>query len=215
MDLAHLIDHTLLKPFCTTKDIEGLCKQAIEHQFAAVCIPPYYVKASKGFLENEKVKVATVIGFPTGYSAIAAKVEEIKRAIDEGVDELDVVINLCAVKNAHWNYVKNELESLTTACHMRGKIIKAIIETGILTHDELLKTAELCAAAEVDYVKTSTGFNGPGTTVEVISILRATLPNDIKIKASGGIKDRHFAEQLVGAGANRLGSSSGVQIISS
>jgi deoxyribose-phosphate aldolase len=215
MDLAHLIDHTLLKPYCTTKDIEGLCKQAIEHQFAAVCIPPYYVKASKGFLENEKVKVATVIGFPTGYSAIAAKVEEIKRAIDEGADELDVVINLCAVKNAHWNYVKNELESLTTACHMRGKIIKAIIETGILTHDELLKTAEICASAEVDFVKTSTGFNGPGTTVEVISILRAALPSDIKIKASGGIKDRHFAEQLVAAGANRLGSSSGVQIISS
>ncbi|MEZ4958138.1 MAG: deoxyribose-phosphate aldolase [Saprospiraceae bacterium] len=215
MDLAHLIDHTLLKPYCTIKDIEGLCKQAIEHQFAAVCIPPYYVKASKGFLENEKVKVATVIGFPTGYSAIAAKVEEIKRAIDEGADELDVVINLCALKNAHWNYVKNELESLTTACHMRGKIIKAIIETGILTHDELLKTAEICASAEVDFVKTSTGFNGPGTTVEVISILRAALPSDIKIKASGGIKDRHFAEQLVAAGANRLGSSSGVQIISS
>lgn len=215
MDLAHLIDHTLLKPYCTTKDIEGLCKQAIEHQFAAVCIPPYYVKASKGFLENEKVKVATVIGFPTGYSAIAAKVEEIKRAIDEGVDELDVVINLCAVKNAHWNYVKNELESLTTACHMRGKIIKAIIETGILTHDELLKIAGICTSAEVDYVKTSTGFNGPGTSVEVISILRAALPSDIKIKASGGIKDRQFAEQLVVAGANRLGSSSGVQIISS
>ncbi len=213
MDLAHLIDHTLLKPYCTLNEVEDVCKQAIEHQFAAVCIPPYYVKDASGFLEQTKVKVATVVGFPTGYSAIAAKIEEIKRAIDEGVDELDVVINLCAVKNAHWNYVKNELESLTTACHMRGKTIKAIIETGALTSEELLKVAGICAAAEVDFVKTSTGFNAPGASVEVVSALRAALPKGMKIKASGGIKDKQFAEQLVGAGANRLGSSSSVQII--
>ena len=215
MDLAQLIDHTLLKPYCTMKDIEELCKQAITHQFAAVCVPPYYVKAAKALLENEKAKVATVIGFPTGYSALPAKVVEIRRAIDEGADELDVVINLCAVKNAHWNYVKNELESLTTACHMRGKTIKVIIESGILTREELLKIVGISAAAGVDFVKTSTGFNGPGASVEVVTLLRAELPNHVKIKASGGIKDRLFAEQLVQAGADRLGSSSGVQIISS
>ncbi len=214
MDLAHLIDHTLLSPYCTLTDIEELCKQAALNQFAAVCIPPYYVKAAQGFLENQKVKIASVIGFPTGFSAIAAKVEEIKRAIDEGVDELDTVINFCAVKNGHWNYVKNEIESLTTACHMRGKTIKVIIETGILTHDELLRIAGICAGAEVDFVKTSTGFNTPvGASVEVVAQLRAALPSDVKIKASGGIRDRFFAEQLVGAGANRLGSSAGVQIV--
>ena len=214
MDLAHLIDHTLLKPYCTQTDVEEVCKEALEHQFAAVCIPPYYVKDAKGFLGQSNVKVATVIGFPSGYSALAAKIEEIKRAIGEGVDELDVVINLCAVKNADWNYVKNELESLTTACHMRGKTIKAIIESSLLTKEELLKVAGTCAVVGVDFVKTSTGFNGPGASVDVVSVLRDVLPKKIKIKASGGIKDRQFAEQLVEAGANRLGASSSVQIIS-
>ena len=215
MNLAHLIDHTLLKPYCTLTDIEEVCKQAMEHRFAAVCIPPYYVKYATELLSGSEVKIATVIGFPTGYSATASKVEEIKRAIDEGVDELDVVINLCAVKNAHWNYVKNEVSSLTTACHMRGKTIKTIIETGILTNDELLKVAEICADAEVDFVKTSTGFNVLGASVEAVSILRTALPKRVKIKASGGIKDRSFAEELIEAGTSRLGSSSSIQIISS
>ena len=214
MDLAHLIDHTLLKPYCTLAEVKEVCEQAIEHRFAAVCIPPYYVKDAYNILQHEDIKVATVIGFPMGYAAIAAKVEEIKRAIDEGVDELDVVVNLCAVKNGNWNYVKNELESLTTACHMRGKTIKAIIETGALDHKELLKLAEICAAAEVDFVKTSTGFNAPGASVEAVSMLRNALPKEVKIKASGGIKDRQFAEQLVQAGANRLGSSASIQVIS-
>ncbi|MEO1261365.1 MAG: deoxyribose-phosphate aldolase [Bacteroidota bacterium] len=213
MDLARLIDHTLLKPYCTQTDVEEVCRQAIENQFAAVCLPPYYVKGASQFLNNTPVKVATVIGFPMGYSTIAAKVEEIKRAVDEGADELDVVINLCAVKNAHWNYVKSEIESLATACHMKGKSIKTIIETGVLNPGELTKIAEICAAAGVDYVKTSTGFNAPGASVEIVSQLRSLLPKKVKIKASGGIKDRHFAEQLVNAGADRLGSSSGVQII--
>ena len=213
MDLARLIDHTLLKPYCTLTDVEEVCKQAIENQFAAVCLPPYYVKDASQLLNNAPIKVATVIGFPMGYSTIAAKVEEIKRAVDEGADELDIVINLCAVKNANWNYVKSEIESLTTACHMKGKAIKAIIETGALSSDELLKFAEICTRAGVDFVKTSTGFNAPGASVEIVSRLRAALPKKVKIKASGGIKDRHFAEQLVNAGADRLGSSSGVQIV--
>ena len=215
MDLAHLIDHTILKPYCTLNEVEEVCKQAIEHQFAAVCIPPYYVKDAAAFLNEAEAKVATVIGFPSGYSAIAAKIEEIKRAIDEGADELDVVINLCAVKNAHWNYVKSELESLTTACHMRGKTIKAIIESGALTGEEMLKVVGICADSDVDFVKTSTGFNAPGASVEIVAQLRNALPDKVKIKASGGIRDRQFAEQLVEAGANRLGSSSSVQIIAS
>lgn len=213
MDLAHLIDHTILKPSCTWKDVEAVCQQAIEHGFAAVCIPPYYVKEASSFLEKESVKIATVIGFPMGYSAIAAKVEEIKRAIDEGADELDVVININAVKNANWNFVKNEIESLTTACHMKGKLIKLIIETGLLQKEELVKIADICKNADVDFVKTSTGYNAEGASVEVVTTLRELLPGHIKIKASGGIKDNASAKQLVEAGANRLGSSSGVQLV--
>ena len=213
MDLAHLIDHTLLKPYCTLAEVKEICNQAIEYQFAAVCIPPYYVKDASHLLNGANIKVATVVGFPMGYATTAAKVEEIKRAIDEGADELDAVVNLCAAKNGTWNYIKNELESLTTACHMMGKVLKAIIETGALDKSELLKLAELCVSAEVDYVKTSTGFNAPGASLEAVTLLRSVLPKEIKIKASGGIKDRHFAEQLVQAGANRIGTSSGIQII--
>ena len=133
MDLAHLIDHTLLKPYCTLSEVKEICNQAIEYQFAAVCIPPYYVKDASHLLNGANIKVATVVGFPMGYATTAAKVEEIKRCIDEGADELDAVVNLCAAKNGTWNYIKNELESLTTACHMRGKVLKAIIETGAMS----------------------------------------------------------------------------------
>jgi deoxyribose-phosphate aldolase len=149
-----------------------------------------------------------------GYSATAAKVAEIKKAIDQGADELDVVVNLSAVKNGAWNYIKNEMQSLTTACHMKGKVIKAIVETGVLTDDELKKIADLCAKCEVDFVKTSTGFNGTGATIEAVSTLRELLPSSIKIKASGGIRDRAFAEELIKAGADRLGCSASIQIVS-
>ncbi len=213
MDLAHLIDHTLLNPTCTLADVEKVCKEAIEHQFAAVCLPPFYVKNANDILRESKVKVATVVGYPNGYAAVAAKVEEIKRAIDEEVDELDVVINLCAVKNGNWNAVKNEMESLTTACHMRGKIIKAIIETGVLSSEELLKIAEICTSVGVDFVNTSTGFHGPGASVEAVSLLRENLPKKMKIKAQGSILDKQFAEMLKQAGADRLGCSASIQVI--
>ncbi len=213
MDLAHLIDHTLLKPTCTFSDVEKTCREAIEHNFAAVCLPPYYVKNAKSLLQDSTVKVATVIGYPSGYATTAAKVEEIKRAVDEEVDELDVVVNLCAVKNGNWNYVKNEMESLTTACHMRGKIIKTIIGAGLLTNEELLKIAEICASVGVDFVNTSTGIEGQGASVEVVSLLRKNLPAKMKIKALGGIQDKQFAEMLIQAGADRLGCSASIQII--
>ncbi len=213
MDLARFIDHTLLKQDCVADEIKRLCEDAIQYGFAAVCVPPYYVKDVSHILEKHPSKVATVIGFPMGYAATPAKVEEIKRAIDEGVDELDAVVNLCAVKNGNWNFVKNEIESFTTATHMRGKILKVILETGLLSEKEILKLCEICAEAQVDFVKTSTGFAGQGATVEVVSLLRNSLPKSIKIKASGGIRERHFAEQLIGAGAERIGSSSSVQMV--
>lgn len=213
MDIAHFIDHTLLKQDAVSADIKRLCEEAARFQFAAVCVPPYYVKDVANWLEKSPVKVATVIGFPMGYAATAAKVEEIKRAIDEGADELDAVINLCAVKNGHWNFVKNEIESLTTASHMRGKAVKIILETGLLTEKEIFKLCDICLEAQVDFVKTSTGYAGQGATPEVVAQLRSRLPKSIKIKASGGIRERRLAEQLLQAGAERIGSSSGVQLV--
>jgi deoxyribose-phosphate aldolase len=212
MSLARKIDHTVLKADCTPEDVAQLCHEALEHGFAAVCIPPYYIKHAVNILEDSMVAVATVIGFPMGYSNTPSKVEEIKRAIDEGIDEVDVVINIAAVKDGNWNFVKNDIDSTTRAAHLKGKIVKIILETTLLTAEEIQKLCEICSEVGVNYVKNSTGFNG-SATVEIISNLRNLLHEDVKIKAAGGIRTTADAEKLVAAGADRLGSSSGVQIV--
>lgn len=213
MNLAGVIDHTILLPDCTSEDIEALCDEAHKHKFKAVCIPPYFAREVVRKLENSPVQVATVIGFPMGYSCTPAKVEEVKRAIEEGVDEVDVVINICAVKNSHWSYVKNDIESMTMAAHSKGKVIKVILETNLLNEDELNQLCEICNQVGVNFVKTSTGING-GATVETVTKLRGLLKDDIKIKASGGIRNREQAEALIEAGAARLGTSAGAEIVS-
>lgn len=214
MNLASYIDHTILKPDTNTEDIRHLCEEAIAHQFAAVCVPPYFVKNAYQLLEDSTVKVATVIGFPMGYSATFAKVEEIKRAIDEGAHELDVVINLCAVKSRNWNYVQNDIASMTTATHLKARKIKVILETGLLTEEEIRRMAAICREVEPDFVKTSTGFSGGGATLQVVEMLREELNGTpIKIKASGGIRTAEDARAMIEAGAERLGSSSGVRIV--
>lgn len=215
MNLARYIDHTILKPDCSLAEIKKCCDEAVQYQFAAVCVPPYYVKDAVASLEKSTVKISTVVGFPMGYATTPAKVEEIKRAIDEGADELDAVINLCAVKNKNWNHVKNEVETLTTACHMKGKILKLILETGLLSEEEILRLCKISSDVGVDFVKTSTGINAAGASPQIVRFLRKNLPSDIKIKASGGIRDRNFAEELISCGADRLGSSAGVAIVNS
>ncbi len=212
-NLHGYIDHTILKANTRLKDIEKLCQEAEEHNFFAVCIPPYFVRNATMFLKNSTVKVATVIGFPMGYSATPSKAAEIQKAIDDGVDEIDVVINLSAVKSKDWNYVKNDIETMTVAAQMRGKSIKVILETSILNQREIKKICELCVAAGVNFVKTSTGFNGEGASVEVVEFLRKNLPDTIKIKASGGIRSAKKALKMIDAGADRIGTSSGVKII--
>ncbi|GJM31588.1 MAG: 2-deoxyribose-5-phosphate aldolase [Saprospiraceae bacterium] len=213
MDLARLIDHTLLKSDTDQQAIIKLCEEAVKHRFASVCVPPYWVPEAFKQLKKTTVKVTTVIGFPMGYSATAAKVEEIKRSIDEGADELDVVLNICAVKSGNWNYVRNDIDRTTTAVHLKGKQIKIIIETGLLTADEIREVCKICQELEPDFVKTSTGFNGPGASVEAVQLIRQLLTDNIKIKASGGIRSREDAMRLVEAGAQRLGSSSGIKIV--
>lgn len=213
MKLNSYIDHTILKPTTLIADVEKLCAEAKEHGFAAVCIPPPFVKISKAFLIGTNVKVATVIGFPFGYSAVEAKLAEILLSIVDGADELDVVVNIAAIKNNDWQYISNEINHIVPVVKNKGKVIKTIIESGILLEDELLKCCELYGAAGIDYLKTSTGYAEKGATVEVVRIMRKNLPAGVQIKASGGIRTYEFAKQLIDAGATRLGCSASVGIV--
>lgn len=214
MNLAARIDHTLLKPDASEEEIKKLCAEAKEYCFAAVCIPPYFVRKCKQWLAGTPVKIATVVGFPLGYAHTPAKVEEARRAIDEGADEIDMVLNIIALKADDTNYLKNELTSVATITQLRGGKLKVILETGLLTEAEIVRACKLCTEMSVDFVKTSTGFVQPGATIEVVKLLRKILPKSIKIKASGGIRTKEFALQLVEAGADRIGSSASVSIVS-
>ena len=213
MELNSYIDHTILKPTTLVSDVEKICNEAMTYHFAAVCIPPTFVKFAKHKLQETPVKIATVIGFPFGYSAVEAKLAEILLAIVDGADELDVVINFMAIKNNDWDYVANEINHLMPVIKSNKKVIKVIIESGVLTEDEIIKCCTLYGAAGADYVKTSTGYAEKGVTVEAVKLMRKHLPVHVKIKASGGIRDYLFAEELIIAGASRLGCSAGVTII--
>jgi deoxyribose-phosphate aldolase len=213
MHINQYIDHTILKPTTTVADVQQLCAEATQHNFAAVCVPPLFVKKAKEFTANTSVKVATVIGFPFGYSAIEAKVAETVLAIVDGADELDVVINISAIKNNDWQFLANEINTLMTVIRQKQKVVKIIIESGVLTDEEIIRCCDLYGAAGVDFLKTSTGYAQTGATVHAVQLMRKHLANAIKIKASGGIKNYTFAAQLIAAGANRLGCSSSVQIV--
>ncbi len=213
MPLNQYIDHTLLKPTSLLSEIEHLCNEAITYGFAAVCVPPLFVKKAKSIVQNSPVKVATVIGFPFGYSAVEAKLAEILLAIVDGADELDVVINYMAIKNNDWDYVANEINNIMPVIKAKKKVIKVIIESGVLTDDEIIKCCTLYGISEVDFVKTSTGYAEKGASVHAVELMRKHLPAHIQIKASGGIRDYAFAQQLIDAGAIRLGCSAGVAIV--
>lgn len=213
MNIASKIDHTILKPDTSKEEITKLCNEAKQYGFAAVCVPPYWVRECKNQLRDSKVKISTVVGFPMGYSATPAKVEECRRAIDEGASEIDMVLNIIALKAGDYNYLKNELTSAGTIVQLRGGKLKVILETGLLTREEIIKACELCSQLSVDYVKTSTGYIEKGATVEDIKLMRAHLPKHIKIKASGGVKDKAAVLALIEAGADRIGTSRGVKIV--
>jgi deoxyribose-phosphate aldolase len=211
--LNQYIDHTTLKPTTLLAEVEKICNEAKEYQFAAACIPPLFVKKAKELLYGSDVKVATVIGFPFGYNAIEAKVAEIVLAMVDGADELDMVINISAVKNNDWNFIANEINTIIPIIRNRNKIVKVIIESGILTDDEIIKCCDIYGVAGVDYVKTSSGYAEKGASVYAVKLIRAHLADNVKIKASGGIKTYEFANELIDAGAARLGCSSSVQIM--
>ncbi len=213
MKLNTYIDHTALKPTIKLDDVYSLCDEARTNHFAAVCIPPLFVKAAKEKLTDSNVKVATVIGFPFGYAAVESKVAELVLAILDGADELDVVINYTAIKNNDWQYVANEINTIMSIVKAKQKVIKVIIESGELTRDEIIKCCDIYGMAGVDYVKTSTGYASKGATIEDVKLIRTHLAENIKIKASGGIKDYQFAKALIDAGASRIGCSASLQII--
>ncbi|MBS1933194.1 MAG: deoxyribose-phosphate aldolase [Bacteroidetes bacterium] len=213
MNIAPYIDHTFLKPTATLADIQKTCEEALLYRFAAVCIPPPFVKEAKKLTQQSGIKVATVIGFPFGYSAIEAKVAEIVLAIVDGADELDVVISISALKNNDWQFLANEINTMLPIIHNKQKVIKVIIESGVLMDEEIVKCCTLYGTAGVDFVKTSTGYAEKSATVEAVALMKKNLPASVKIKASGGIRTYEFAKQLIDAGASRLGCSASVAII--
>lgn len=213
-DLAKFIEHTILKPDATLAEVKRVCEDAKKYGFAGVCVPPLFVRAARRAIgDDTRLRLATVVGFPMGYSAIPAKSEEIKRALEEGADEIDAVINIAAVKSDNWNHAKHDIEGLALATHMRGRTLKLILECGLLTSVEIEKICELAAEARITWLKTGTGFHGFPATPEMVRQLRAAAPNGIKIKAAGGIRTLESAMALLEAGADRLGTSASLNII--
>lgn len=213
MQLAKYIDHTTLKNVTTAANIDLLCNEAIEYRFAAVCVPPYFVQDAQKLLDGSSVKVATVIGFPFGYHHYKTKTEEARLAIGEGADELDMVMNLAAFKSNDLAYVETEVGAISKLAQENGVTLKVIIESSMLSREEIIKCCQLYRHFPVQFLKTSTGFGDGGATVEAVKLMREQLPPEIQIKASGGIKTAAFAKELIQAGATRLGCSASVAIV--
>ena len=213
MNLCRYIDHTILKPLTTLQDIENLCKEAAAYQFAAVCVPPPFVRRAKALLSPTDIKVATVIGFPFGYAASEAKLAETLLAVVDGADEVDMVINLIALKMNDLDFVVREVKLIAEVVHKKNKLVKVIIESGMLSNEEIIACCRTIGQAGINYMKTSTGYAEKGASVFSVQLMREHLPSEVKIKASGGIKTYAFAKELVEAGAERLGCSSSVAIV--
>lgn len=212
MNIVQYIDHTNLKPDCDEESIKQLCNEAKEYEFFAVCVPPYFLHQARTELIDTEVKVATVIGFPIGYDHIQAKESSILKSIQSGADELDVVLNVAAVKSNHWSYVRKELSVYNSLAKEYGKKLKVIFETGLLTDEEIIHICGLCNEEQPAFVKTSTGFFGGGANNDVVKLMRRNLRANILIKASGGIRDYGSALHLIRSGADRIGCSASVEI---
>lgn len=207
MNLAGMTDHTLLKPQASEKDIVALCHEAQLHKFATVCVNPIYVQTSAKLLHGTGIGVAAVVGFPLGATFTEVKVQEVFMVKAHGGKEVDMVINIGWAKSGHWDAVEQDIVRVVEAAHGCGLMIKVIIETSVLTEDEKKIVAEIVKRAGADYIKTSTGFAGGGATVEDVRNLKAWVGENVKVKASGGIRTKEFALELIQAGAERLGTS--------
>lgn len=210
-NLAPFIDHTILRPDAVQGDIRLACDQAKQYGFASVCVNPYWVPFVRQQLVGSEVRVCTVVGFPLGASSALAKAQEAQDAVMNGADELDMVLNIGALKSGRLEVTSEELQKARLAC--AGKILKVILETCLLTREEKILACQLAERSGADFVKTSTGFSKSGATVEDVRLLREAAGHKVRVKASGGIRDAAFARQLVAAGAARIGSSASVELV--
>jgi len=210
--ILSLVDHTLLLQTSTWEEIKTICDDAIKYKTATVCIPPFYVKQAKEYV-GKNMQICTVIGFPNGYNTTKVKVFETKDAVADGADEIDMVINIGALKDKKYDFVKQEIKEIKEACD--GKLLKVIIETCLLTDDEKIKMCELVTEAGADYIKTSTGFSKAGATFEDIKLFSEHIGPNVKMKAAGGISDFNDAQKFMELGASRLGTSRIVKIVKS
>lgn len=211
-NLSQYIEHTNLSPVLKISDIDKLVEQAKEYSLLGVCVPPFWVKRAKREIGNSNVLLVTVAGFPLGYNMTETKLDEIKRGIDNGADEVDVVMNVTSFKTGI-PWTKIEIAKCAKAAHDNQKLLKVIVETSSLTRTELEDACKLCADAGADFVKTSTGFAKSGARPEDVRVMRSVLPPEVGIKASGGIRSRKQALELIAAGADRLGTSSSLIIV--
>lgn len=209
--IQSMIDHTILKADATKESIENLCKEAIQYGFVAVCVNPCHIELCKSILGDSGVKVATVIGFPLGANTKEVKAFETEDAIKKGADEVDMVINIGALKDKDYTLVKEDIEAVVNAS--ASKTVKVIIETSLLTDEEKQKACELAMQAGADFVKTSTGFSTGGATVQDVELMKAIVGDKLEVKASGGVRDLETAKAMIQAGATRLGTSSGIKIV--
>ncbi len=212
-DIARYIDHTLLKPDATPTEIERLCREAREYGFAAVCVNPPFVRLCADLLRGSNVKVAVVVGFPLGAHTTATKVFETEQAITDGASEIDMVINIGALKAGRDDFVRADIRNVVEAAHRLGAIVKVIIEAALLIDEEKVRASRLSKEAGADFVKTSTGFGPGGATVHDVELMRQAVGPEMGIKAAGGIKNLQQAQQMIAAGATRIGASAGVKIV--
>ena len=212
LNIAAIIDHTLLKPESTPEMVKQLCREASENSFFSVCILPAYVGLAVDELKDSDVKVCTVAGFPLGANESLVKATETEIAVDQGADEIDMVLNVGLLKAGQTELVKNDIRAVVRAAN--GKTVKVILETCLLQDSEKVLACQCCVDAGANFVKTSTGFSSAGATVEDVSLMRKTVGSELGVKASGGVRDYDTAIAMINAGANRLGTSSGIAIVS-
>ncbi|HOK04528.1 MAG TPA: deoxyribose-phosphate aldolase [Victivallales bacterium] len=212
-ELARYIDHTLLKPTATEKQIENLCEEAIRYSFAAVCVNPYWVNFCAKKLSGTKVKVCSVVGFPLGATPTEVKAFETEFCLKNGAQEIDMVINIGAVKDKNWCYVEKEISTLAKIAHSNNAILKVIFENCLLEKDEIIKACQVSIVANADFVKTSTGFSTGGATFDDVKLMVETVKGKCKVKAAGGIRNAEDALNMIKIGAQRLGTSVGVAIV--
>lgn len=211
MKLNKYIDHTILKADAKKEDVVRYCKEAREYDFMSVCVNSCHVKTVKKELEGSDVKVCCVVGFPLGAMATEAKAFETKYCVENGADEIDMVINIGALKDKNYDYVKSDIEEVVKAAN--GKVVKVIIETCLLDEEEKKKACEIAKEAKAHFVKTSTGFSTGGATEEDVRLMKSVVGDELKVKASGGVRTKEDAMKMIDAGADRIGASSGINIV--